>query len=549
MSADATAPPLPPVAAARLAGPDRLSLALLGAGALAVVGLLAQYWGLVPSYADRFLILVGAGLALRDCLPALRAAPARPEPWLGGAAVLVGGVAFALGLFLAAQIGPRTLLLWWLVGAWVVAAAGWLLARGGSGAVRAVLFPLLFPLLALPIPLRVLVPLQDALQGITTTCAERILRGVGYAVERSEYVLRLPGGLLRVEEACSGVRSLTAMLAIAAFVAFWQGFKPLRGLVLLALALPVVALINVLRVAASGVIQEEIGPEYIQGTYHEGLGFALIFVGLGATLLLAGLLERRGGAGRAVPVPEPAAVWAGWPRRGAGPVAGCVIVAGLLSALAGYGGQTTRGAVAESAPIGAVPLELPGWRGAEFPVPETVADLLAPDLAWQRRYESPLGQDCYAWAFYWGTGAAIKGYHHPDVCWRNKGYDSAGKWGEVVAFPGGGSAALTAREFRHGSEQQVVLYWTQEGGRVWTDDDERAAEREMLSSSWSGHRWVGDLIGAESSSQGPRLQVVVVVPAGGPRARAAGVDLARKIGEELYRACPWARPGVAGAGN
>ena len=78
------------------------------------------------------------------------------------------------------------------------------------------------------------------------------------------------------------------------------------------------------------------------------------------------------------------------------------------------------------------------------------------------------------------------------------------------------------------------------------DDDERAAARDLLSSSWTGQRWVGDLMGVQSRPGGARLQVVVVVPAGGASARAAGADLARKIGDELFRVCPWARPSGAG---
>ena len=41
---------------------------------------------------------------------------------------------------------------------------------------RAGLFPLVFPLFALPIPNRILLPLQDALQRVTTTASELVIQ-------------------------------------------------------------------------------------------------------------------------------------------------------------------------------------------------------------------------------------------------------------------------------------------------------------------------------------------------------------------------------------
>ena len=101
--------------------------------------------------------------------------------------------------------------------------------------------------------------------------------------------------------------------------------------------------------------------------------------------------------------------------------------------------------------------------------------------------------------------------------------------------------AVTAREFHQGRDRSVVLYWTQEGPHVWSDSDERAAEREMLASGWSGHQWVGRLLGATAQA-GPRLQVVVIVPTSGTTAKKDAATLSQHIAAELYRVCPWAKP-------
>ena len=118
-----------------------------------------------------------------------------------------------------------------------------------DGRLRAAAFPLLFPLFALPVPTAVLSPVQEKLQGVTTSLAVPVLRLLGEPAERGGFVITLPGGRLGVEEACSGVRTLTALTAIAAFVAFLRGFGPGRGVALVLLAVPLVVAVNAGRVA------------------------------------------------------------------------------------------------------------------------------------------------------------------------------------------------------------------------------------------------------------------------------------------------------------
>jgi EpsI family protein len=459
--------------------------------------------------------------------------------------VLVGIITFPVGYYLYSQIGPRPLILWWLTAALLVATVGLLLARHGWSRLRVVAFPLVFTLFALPIPLRILLPLQDGLQQVTTTVSYHALTGLGYEVVREEYVLALPGGRLRVEEACSGVRSLTALTAIAAFVAYLRGFGPVRGSLLVLLAIPVVAAVNVLRVVLSGAIQEGIGQEYIQGNWHEGLGFAMVLLGL---VLILGVARLIGGAeSEGEPKPEPSVSPSPLlPLSDASPRGGWVTATLLLFGAAGgitmgWLGQATEEAVVADAPLDQVASTLGGWKGEDRPIPDTVNELLTPDRILHRWYVNNVGREGSVWAMYWGSGSAMKGYHHPDVCWRNKGYDASEKWTEPIPVPGG-TLPVTAREFRQERERMVVLYWTQEGRRVWTDADERAAESDMLSSSWYGHRWVGDLLGTRHAPPGARLTVVVVVPDAGPSARREAIALTKLIAEEVYRVCPWAAP-------
>src|SRR5205814_10587469 len=158
--------------------------AILAAGAGAVVWALVRFWGANPEYVDRFLILAAAAGVAWQARPELAALQARPTK-AGFAPLLLGCVAFPVGWFLQAQVGPKPVVLWWLAGSWVLAAAGLVLVTGGWAHLRRLAFPLGFVLFALPIPNRVLVPLQFALQSATTSAAAPGPPGLGAPVGRS----------------------------------------------------------------------------------------------------------------------------------------------------------------------------------------------------------------------------------------------------------------------------------------------------------------------------------------------------------------------------
>ena len=515
---------------------DKIAWGVLAIGMGVFVAALVRYWGVNPGYADRALVLLAAGYAARETLPYFWARSPRPRAGLGLPILLLAGIAFATATFLLIQIGPRTLLLWWLASSLLLAAAGLIVARRGLAPVRLMFFPLLFPLFALPIPATILAPLQNHLQEWTTRTSGAVLRGIGIAATRNDFVLELPGGLLRVEEACSGVRSLTALTAIAAFVGYWRGFGPIRGLTLLALSVPVVLAVNVVRVVFSGMIQEWIGPDYIRDNWHEALGFSMVFVGLGLILAIAGrlgIVAEPPAAGEAIMTP----------MRGARTAAAVAIFVFLLTAWGAWSGRGSVSATELAAPLSEMAMELPGWQGEDLPVPSVVNDLLAPDVAVYRRYTNNVGRDIYVWAFAWQSGSAIRGYHNPDICWGNRGYQSAESWIQPAGPPGAEEVVqATGRSFRQRGDRQVIYYWNQEGRQIWTEADEDAARNDLLTSGWSGHRWVGDLLGAGAPRAGQRLQVVIVCPGAGASARRDASEVASLVSGELYRVCPWADP-------
>jgi exosortase/archaeosortase family protein len=117
---------------------------------------------------------------------------------------------------------------------------------------------------------------------------------LGYPLERQGSVLVLPLGTVGVAEACSGIRSLTGSIFSGFFLAaaFLPGIPRKLGLV--AAAIVLAFLMNIVRSLVLTAVAYAKGPEAIEGSIHDITGFAV----LGATFLgLLALLPLFGRAG------------------------------------------------------------------------------------------------------------------------------------------------------------------------------------------------------------------------------------------------------------
>jgi EpsI family protein len=446
------------------------------------------------------------------------------------------------------------ILLWWLALVGLAAAAGLIFVQLGGRQLRVLAFPLLFLLFALPLPVGLQNALQGKLQEITTTAAGQMLPVLGIAVQQKGNVLSLPSGDLGVVDACSGVRGVTAIIAVAALVAYLRGFGLVRGVVLTLLALPVVAASNVVRVVLSGLLQEGLGPWVNQGAAHEVLGVVTLLMGLAGVLAVSQLLKKVA------------------PRKNTGygdqphgqenepfpsdrnslrtPVvqflsAALLGVAVVGSAVAVWQAGRVVPGVEPDAPIADITLQIGHWSGTDDRTQDWVMQALGCDQAVHRIYRDPAGQQVHCWVLHWSAAAAVKDYiHHPDVCWPKQGWTPIGQARMAMSVPPAGtSVEMTVRRFERGGVRQMIVYWAQDGNRVWT-----AEEEERAHTSWPTQRWVLDrLLSRQAVERTPRLVVLVGADVwdGGGYAERAATDFARELAAELYRVCPWARP----AGN
>lgn len=109
-------------------------------------------------------------------------------------------------------------------------------------------------------------------------------------------VILLPGRQLFVTEACSGLRSLTALLALGLLVGgLWLRY-PVSRVFLVLITLPVAILVNAFRVFLTGFLVYFVSPAMGEGFMHLSEGwllFVIAFIILGLMTWIIRILERR----------------------------------------------------------------------------------------------------------------------------------------------------------------------------------------------------------------------------------------------------------------
>jgi exosortase len=167
-------------------------------------------------------------------------------------------------------------------------------ALGGMEANKAYSFPLFFLIFMAPWPPQIYDPLARVLQEFVSRVTWTLLDLVGVPAVRHGYRIQLPGenNFMEVAEACSGLRSLTAVLALACAVAYLSGRGFWYRAILVLLAAPVAVAVNCLRVFVTGLVMTYGDKRWVQGELHDYEGMLMIILAAGLLLLIAWLMAK-----------------------------------------------------------------------------------------------------------------------------------------------------------------------------------------------------------------------------------------------------------------
>jgi exosortase len=139
-----------------------------------------------------------------------------------------------------------------------------------------------FALICLSIPLPELVTqaLALPLQFKASRMGAALLEMRSVPVQLTGNVIQLPGRQLFVTEACSGLRSLTALLSMSVLLGALILRSPFSRIGLVLLAIPVAIVINGFRVFLTGFLVYFVSPSLGEGFMHMTEGWLLFLVSL-----------------------------------------------------------------------------------------------------------------------------------------------------------------------------------------------------------------------------------------------------------------------------
>ncbi|CAN5347476.1 hypothetical protein BH11PLA2_BH11PLA2_41230 [soil metagenome] len=523
-------------------------------GAVGVLYGMIGFWIRGYDNYDRACILLASAYLVHSRFPKLIRRSDTPWPLLGLVLIIVGGLAFLPPWFVYSQIGPRPVILWWEALSLFVTTAGMVLLRSGPRLLYDVRFMMIFPLFALPLPGRVQQPLNRQMQAISADMGAAILPVIGVPVlAKNANHIQLRNGGIEVAEVCSGLVMIRTTLSLSALLAHLYGFGAFRSVILMAMAIPIIIIVNAFRVTAFGYLQDGGYTDWVMaGWRHEMVGYIAFIPGLFIVIGIVNWLRPKApleGIVTSLPA-VPSRLY----TRIATVFLVIIAIAGTLINFAPGIGKSVGGNLS----FESFPLTLGKWQHlsstADSPEAQeafknhldSIRGILTTNSELNRTYYSKGGDRAELWLFYWQSSMVVKDYHHPDTCNQLQGFTTLSRSIEPVITPGGRRIPLTYRKIERDGNQMIIVYWTQEGRRLWTDREEAIAKSFFFPLVWTTERLQQ---GRRDDDSDDRLQAYMSLPLMKHRSeevqKAALFELAALVADEMYKLCPWADPGIA----
>ncbi len=258
-----------------------LLVAVLVALYARVLSHLVQQWYTDADYSHGFIVPLLSLYLIWARRDKLRQVVRRPSPW--GMAIVLCSV----GLLFLGSLGAELFLARISM---LGTICGLIMYFSGAALLRAMAFPIAFLLFAIPIPALIYNEIVFPLQFIASKFATSTLELLNlFPIMREGNVLILPNMSLEVVEACSGIRSLMSLLALAAGYGYLAERSTVVRWFLFLAMVPLAIISNGTRVMITAVMANYIGPKAAEGFMHEFSGWVIFIVATALFLALHSL--------------------------------------------------------------------------------------------------------------------------------------------------------------------------------------------------------------------------------------------------------------------
>ena len=246
---------------------------------------LVHDWSTNDNYSHGFFIPLISGYMVYALREELGRIAVRPANW--GFIVLLAG----LGQLYVARVGSEYFLQRTSL---ILVLLGMVLFLWGRELTKKLLLPIGYLLFMVPIPAIIWNKIAFPMQLFSSAVTERVIQAIGLPVFREGNVLHLAQTTLEVVDACSGLRSLTTMFALAAALAWFSDFATWKKWLLFFAAAPVAIFANIVRLTATAGLASVYGEKVAQGFLHDFSGLFTFVFGLSLLILTSKILQPKG---------------------------------------------------------------------------------------------------------------------------------------------------------------------------------------------------------------------------------------------------------------
>jgi exosortase/archaeosortase family protein len=94
-----------------------------------------------------------------------------------------------------------------------------------------------------------------------------------------------------VEDPCSGIRSLIALIALGALMAYFSDISKVKKGILFVSSVPIAIATNIIRIVSLSLVSEMYGAKFATGWFHDTMGMLVFVFAFAGLTLVAKILE------------------------------------------------------------------------------------------------------------------------------------------------------------------------------------------------------------------------------------------------------------------
>ncbi len=475
-------------------------------------------WQINPQYNYGYVVpLLGAVLFWRRW-------PGRPVPNPGSGRlaglIICGLLVLAFPLRVLFEANPEWRLLYWISGLAVLTMSfcvlDWI---GGWRWVRHFAAPLLFLLIALPWPVELEQAIIQNLMRLVAGATVGVVTLMGIPAIQHGNLIEVGVGLVGIDEACSGVRSLQSSLMLSLFLGEVNRWTWTRRAALLGASLLFVLVANVVRTTFLVWAAASHGLQQMQA-WHDTAGIVVMLIVLPGLLGLSYWMNPRETNAGSTPSSSPKFSLPSIPRW--------VGLAMLLWLVAMEIGTELWFRAHEKKLIANVNWSLAWPENAphfkKTAVPENSLIILRCNHSESAVWEDDFGNDWSAFVLSWDPGrnsAQLAKGHRPDICFPAAGAKLVDDFGRVVVSADGFDLPFHYQTFESHGKLLHVFYclWSDKIAAEQGLAQDDSSRMGRLRAAWSGERNLGQKV-LEIVISGPETHDEAI---GLLRSRAAGL--------------------------